>query len=206
MSLSVITAVRGRHRHLRRMREGLAACRPAPDRHIVVSMGDPGAAAVASAAPGPSKVVELPAEEGARQLAGATDFLLDHDKVTSRTVGAIGFCMGGGFVLALAAQQGEKISAALPFYGVGQAVPETYTGVKAAVQGHYANQDEMYPPEKARQQEAQIREESGAEVEFFYYDAGHAFHNDENLIGTYDAEKAQLAWERSVTFLKEKVV
>ncbi len=149
---------------------------------------------------------KLPAEEGARQLAGATDFLLDHDKVTSRTVGAIGFCMGGGFVLALAAQQGEKISAALPFYGVGQAVPETYTGVKAAVQGHYANQDEMYPPEKARQQEAQIREESGAEVEFFYYDAGHAFHNDENLIGTYDAEKAQLAWERSVTFLKEKVV
>ncbi len=71
MSLSVITAVRGRHRHLRRMREGLAACRPAPDRHIVVSMGDPGAAAVASAAPGPSKVVELPAEEGALPLARA---------------------------------------------------------------------------------------------------------------------------------------
>ena len=121
-------------------------------------------------------------------------------------MGAIGFCMGGGFVLALAAQQGEKISAAVPFYGVGQAVPETYTGVRAAVQGHYATQDQMYPEDQARAQEAQIREESGAEVEFFYYEAGHAFHNDENLIGTYDPEKAALAWERSLDFLRKKVV
>ncbi|WP_258934159.1 dienelactone hydrolase family protein [Nesterenkonia pannonica] len=67
--------------------------------------------------------VKLPAEEGARQLAGATDFLLAHETTTSSTVGAIGFCMGGGFVLALAAQQGDKVSAAVPFYGVGQAVP-----------------------------------------------------------------------------------
>ena len=148
---------------------------------------------------------KLPAEEGARQLAGATDFLLGHEKVTSSTVGAIGFCMGGGFVLALAAQQGEKISAAVPFYGVGQAVPEVYTGVTAAVQGHYANQDQMYPVEKAHQQAEQIRTEAGVEVEYFYYDAGHAFHNDENLIGTYDAERAELAWSRAVTFLKEKV-
>ncbi|GAB3849775.1 dienelactone hydrolase family protein [Nesterenkonia populi] len=148
---------------------------------------------------------KLPAEEGAEQLAGAADFLLAHDTVTSKTVGAIGFCMGGGFVLALAAQQREKVSAAVPFYGVGQAVPESYAGVKAAVQGHYAKQDQMYPEEDARRQEAQIREESGAEVEFFYYDAGHAFHNDTNAIGTYDAEKAQLAWDRSVDFLRKKV-
>lgn len=60
--------------------------------------------------------------------------------------------------------------------------------------------------DQARAQEAKIRKESGAEVEYFYYDAGHAFHNDTNAIGTYDAEKAQLAWDRAVTFLKEKVV
>ncbi|MDR8020108.1 dienelactone hydrolase family protein [Nesterenkonia aerolata] len=147
----------------------------------------------------------LPAAEGAQKLAGAVDHLLAREEVTSSTLGAIGFCMGGGFVLALAAQQGEKISAAVPFYGVGQAVPQTYTGVRAAVQGHYAEQDEMYPVEQAAAQEQQIREESGAPVEFFYYDAGHAFHNDENLIGTYDPELAQLAWGRAVDFLRSKV-
>lgn len=148
---------------------------------------------------------KLPAEEGARQLAGATDHLLAHEAVTSKTVGSIGFCMGGGFVLALAAQQGEKVSAAVPFYGVGQAVPESYTGVRAAVQGHYANQDQMYPPEKAAELQQQIQQEAGTEVEFFFYDAGHAFHNDENRMGTYEPELARLAWDRSVDFLRKKV-
>ncbi|MBU8793265.1 MULTISPECIES: dienelactone hydrolase family protein [Micrococcus] len=147
----------------------------------------------------------LPAEEGARQLAGAVDWLLARDEVTSQTVGAIGFCMGGGFVLALAAQQGDKVSAAVPFYGVGQGVPGDFSGVTAAIQGHYAEQDDSFPVEDARQQEQQIREESGADVEYFYYDAPHAFHNDENPQGNYRPEAAALAWDRAVSFLKEKV-
>ncbi len=150
-------------------------------------------------------LTELPVDRAARDLAGAVDFLLAQDSVTSEKVGAIGFCMGGGFVLMLAAQQGDKIGAAVPFYGVGPGVPSTYTGVRAAVQGHYAEQDGMYPPDQARAQEKQIRDESGAQVEFFFYDAGHAFHNDENLMGTYDEEKAKLAWSRAVGFLKERV-
>ena len=147
----------------------------------------------------------LPAEEGARQLAGAVDHLLSLDAVTSATVGAIGFCMGGGFVLALAADQGAKVSAAVPFYGVGQAVPHAYDGVRAAIQGHYAEQDGMFPPEDARAQEEQIRRESGAEVEYFFYDAPHAFHNDENPQGNYRPEEATLAWSRAVEFLQAKV-
>lgn len=148
---------------------------------------------------------KLPAEEGARQLAGAVDWLLAREEVTSQTVGAIGFCMGGGFVLALAAQQGEKVSAAVPFYGVGQAVPGDFTGVRAAVQGHYAEQDRMFPVADAKRQEQQIREESGAEVRYFYYDADHAFHNDDDPQGNYSPEHAALAWGRAVDFLKGQV-
>lgn len=146
---------------------------------------------------------ELPEAEGARLLAGAVDYLLGRDEVTSAKVGTIGFCMGGGFVLNLAAQQGERISAAVPFYGVGQGVPEDYSGVKAAIQGHYAIRDGFYPVESARAQEQQIRDESGAEVTFHYYDADHAFHNDENPAGNYQAAEAALAWERAVKFLRE---
>jgi carboxymethylenebutenolidase len=39
-------------------------------------------------------------------------------------------------------------------------------------------------------------------VEFFYYPAGHAFHNDKDRLGTYDAEQATLAWGRTVDFLR----
>lgn len=147
----------------------------------------------------------LSAAEGARQLGGAVDYLLGRDEVTSRAIGAIGFCMGGGFVLALAAQQGDKVSAAVPFYGVGQAVPGDFSGVRAAVQGHYAEHDQMFPVDQAQAQEQQIRDEAGVPVEYFYYDAGHAFHNDENPAGNYDPECARLAWGRAVAFLKEQV-
>ena len=150
-------------------------------------------------------MTELPVDRAARDLAGAVDFLLTHDAVTSASVGAVGFCMGGGFVLLLAAQQGDRIGAAVPFYGVGPAVPDTYAGITAAVQGHYGEKDDFYPAAEARKQEEQIRRESGAEVEFFYYPAGHAFHNDTNALGTYDAANATLAWQRTVDFLRTKL-
>ncbi len=151
-------------------------------------------------------MMELPVEAAARDLGGATDFLLDHDAVTSRKVGAVGFCMGGGFVLLLASQQGDKVGAAVPFYGVGPAVPESYAGITAAVQGHYGRRDDFYPADDARAQEKQIREESGAEVEFHFYDAGHAFHNDTNKLGTYSPGDADLAWSRTIEFLRATVV
>lgn len=148
---------------------------------------------------------ELPEDRAASLLAGAVDCLLGHDAVTSSTVGAIGFCMGGGFVLALAAQQGERVSAAVPFYGVGQGVPDSYTGLRAAVQGHYGEQDSLYSADDARRQEQQIREESGAQVEFFFYDAPHAFANDANPSGNYVQDAAKLALSRATEFLREHV-
>jgi carboxymethylenebutenolidase len=38
--------------------------------------------------------------------------------------------------------------------------------------------------------------------EFHFYPAGHAFFNDENHLGTYDAEQAQIAWNRTLEFLR----
>jgi carboxymethylenebutenolidase len=150
-------------------------------------------------------MTSLPVDQAARDLGGAVDFLLGSEAVTSSTVGTVGFCMGGGFVLLLAAQQGERVSAAVPYYGVGPAVPSAYSGLTAAVQGHYGRKDDFYPAQDARRQEAQIREESGAEVEFHFYDAAHAFHNDTNMLGTYSKDDAALAWSRTVDFLRAKV-
>ncbi len=147
----------------------------------------------------------LPVERAVADLSGAVDYLLAHEAVTSQTVGLVGFCMGGGFVLLMAAREGERISAAVAFYGIGPAVPDSYAGITAAVQGHYGEKDAMYPVEQAQQQEEQIRYESGAEVTFYYYPAGHAFHNDRDRLGTYDPDSAALAWSRTVAFLRQRV-
>ena len=150
-------------------------------------------------------MMSLPVDEAARDLGGAVDFLLGHQAVTSSKVGAVGFCMGGGFVLLLAAQQGDKVGAAVPFYGVGPGDPKSYAGITAAVQGHYGLRDDFYPAADATQQAEQIKRESGAPVTFHFYDAGHAFHNDENLLGTYSEADAKLAWSRTLDFLRSQL-
>lgn len=147
-------------------------------------------------------MMELPVDQAARDLGGSVDFLLAHEAVTSEQVGAIGFCMGGSFVLLLAVEQGDRVAAVVPFYGVGPAIPDTYTGLTADLQGHYGTRDDTYPVDQARAQEAQLRQESQGSVEYFYYDAGHAFLNDTNRMGSYDREAADTAWARAVDFLQ----
>jgi carboxymethylenebutenolidase len=146
---------------------------------------------------------ELPVERAARDLGGAVDYLLNHEAVTSSKVGVVGFCMGGRFVLVLAAQQGDKIGAAVPFYGVfGDDFPD-FTNLSAPVLGHFGERDSFMPPERVRRLAAAIEQQSGKRPDFRFYPAGHAFFNDENLLGTYDPEQAAKAWDATVRFLRE---
>jgi carboxymethylenebutenolidase len=108
--------------------------------------------------------------------------------------------MGGGFVLVLAAQQGDKIGAAVPFYGVlGEDYP-SFANLSAPLLGHFGAQDEMAPPEAVQQLADRIEQESGARPDFRIYPAGHAFFNDENLLGTYAPDHAAEAWQSTVEF------
>ena len=146
---------------------------------------------------------ELPVERATRDLAGAVDHLLADEAVTSTTVGAVGFCMGGGFVLTLAAQQGERIGAAVPFYGmIGEEVD--LSGLRAHVQGHFAEHDRMIPLEAVDRLAERLRREAGIEPAVHVYPAHHAFLNDANP-ASYDVESARLAWQRAVAFLREHV-
>jgi carboxymethylenebutenolidase len=145
---------------------------------------------------------QLPEDKAVTELSGAVDYLLGRPETTGDAVGAIGFCMGGGFVLQLAATAGPKVAAAVPFYGVLQSEPQ-FSKLTAAVQGHFGEQDDFVPPDKVRDLETAIREQSSVEPEFFMYPAAHAFLNDQNLLGTYDPEQAGIAWGRAVGFLHQ---
>jgi carboxymethylenebutenolidase len=150
-------------------------------------------------------MAELPVDGAARDLGGAVDFLLGHDAVTSSTVGAVGFCMGGGFVLVLAAQQGDRIGAAVPFYGVLKEDYPDLSGITAPVLGHFGEEDSFTTPDAARALAARIERESGVVPDFRFHPAGHAFFNDENLLGTHDPEQARVAWADTVAFLRDNV-
>lgn len=144
----------------------------------------------------------LPADRAARDLAGALDLVLGHASVTSATAGVVGFCMGGGFALVLAAQQGDRVGAVVPFYGVPE--PDTDFGaLTAPVLGHFGEHDTAVPLDGVRAVAARIEEQSGKRPEVHVYPAGHAFVNDEGP--THDPESADLAWGRTVEFLRERL-
>jgi Dienelactone hydrolase and related enzymes len=144
----------------------------------------------------------LPVERAARDLRGAVDFLLGHTSVTGDSVGVVGFCMGGGFALVLAAQEGNRVAAAVPFYGLPRIPGYDYRGLTAQVLGHYAEQDTGNPMAAVDEATARIEAASGRKPEIHFYPAGHAFMNDENLLGTHDPEQAGIAWRRTLAFLR----
>jgi carboxymethylenebutenolidase len=147
----------------------------------------------------------LDADQAVADLSGAVDYLLEDDSVTSATVGVVGFCMGGDFVLRLAAAQGDRIGAAVPYYGLADTAPGRFASITAPIEGHYGEQDAFYPIEQAHVLEEQLRADTSNTVEFFYYPAGHAFSNDRDKLGTYDAQSSGLAWDRTLSFLHEHV-
>ena len=149
----------------------------------------------------------LPMERASRDMAGAVRHLLDRPEVDGDRVGVIGFCMGGMLTLRLAAEMGDAVGAAVPFYGapLGDAAPD-WSGLRAPVRGHFAEQDDFFPPEGVRALEAELRA-AGKDVTFVVHPGtGHAFANEDNPLGTYDAQAAATAWEDAVAFLRTHLV
>src|SRR5580700_2532917 len=146
-------------------------------------------------------LLELPVDRAARDLGGAVDYLLSRDEVVGETLGVVGFCMGGAFALQLAVQEGGKIAAAVAFYPTGY-MPDGYAGLQAPVLIHIPDGDEINPPTLAEELTETISAATGTMPEIDHYPAGHAFLNDENLLGTFDAEQARIAWDRTLAFLR----
>jgi carboxymethylenebutenolidase len=148
----------------------------------------------------------LPPDRAARDMGGAIDYLLGHQAVTGDAVGVIGFCMGGMLTLLIAALQGDKVKVAVPFYGapLGDMAPD-WNGLTASVQGHFAEKDDFFAPGPVKELEQQLKG-MGKDVEFIIYPGtGHAFGNEENALGTYDADATKTSWARAVDFLRSKL-
>lgn len=150
-------------------------------------------------------MMSLNTEQAARDMAGVVDFLLEHDAVEGNRVGAVGFCMGGGLVLWLSTLRPE-VKAAVPFYGVipwDQVQPD-YEQSEAHYLGHFGDQDDSNPIEEVRKLEGHLRDVVDRVTFHIYPRAGHAFFNDTRP-EAYHEEHAQLAWERTIEFLRNEL-
>lgn len=120
---------------------------------------------------------------------------------TNGKVGAIGFCWGGGAVNNLATKSPE-LKAGVAYYGAQPPASEV-PNIKAALLLHYAGLDERINAGIDAYRKA--LEENGKTFEIFVYDGvNHAFNNDTSA-ARYDKKAADLAWSRTVEFLKKNL-
>jgi carboxymethylenebutenolidase len=150
------------------------------------------------------QMMALKMASAAKDLSGALDELI---RRTGRSqVGVIGFCMGGGLALVLATQRPDAVKAVVPAYGVipwPDARPD-YSQLDAAVLGHIAEHDDSFTPDAARALESELRG-LGKEVTFHLYPGvGHAFFNEDRP-EVYDHDAAELLWDRTVAFFRERL-
>jgi carboxymethylenebutenolidase len=149
-------------------------------------------------------MMALNLDRAAKDMSGAVSYLLDHDAVASSSVGVTGFCMGGGLALVLACQEGRRIGACAPFYGVipwPNAQPD-WSKLEAPVQGHFAENDAMFGPKAVQGLQSTLDGLDKSAELFIYPGADHAFFNDTRP-EVYNVEAATQAWSRTLEFFRQ---
>lgn len=128
------------------------------------------------------------------------DYLKDQD-FTNGNVGAVGFCWGGGTVNYLAVNA-PSLDAGVAYYG-SQPDLEDVENINAPLLLHYAGLDERINAGIDEYRSA--LEAAGADYTIHMYEGvNHAFNNDTSE-ARYNKEAADLAWQRTVDFLKQNL-
>jgi carboxymethylenebutenolidase len=135
----------------------------------------------------------LPPQRAIRDLQGAVAYLKSQPNVDASKIGAIGWCMGGGYAAGLAAAEPTLASAVVNYGQLPDSEAEV-KAIKAKVLGNFGGKDQGIPAEAIHKFEEQMKA-NGNPVDFkIYPDAGHGFQNPINGKGynpqaTADAKK-----------------
>jgi carboxymethylenebutenolidase len=123
-----------------------------------------------------------------------------------RSVGIVGFCMGGSVVVAAAAE--HTFGAAVSFYGRGivegrfgfPPLAELAPRLKAPWLGLFGDLDASIPPEEVELLRTQAARATVPTSVVRYSDAGHGFHCDARP-ANYHAPSAADAWTKTLDWL-----
>ncbi len=148
----------------------------------------------------PALIQKLDSQSTLQNYLAAVKYLKTHPGSTGK-VGVVGFCWGGAMTNQIAVNSPD-VSAAVPYYG-RQPASEDVSKIKASLVLHYAGLDEGINKGIPAYEEA-LKKASVDYKMYMYEGAQHAFNNDTNP-ARYNKEAAQLAWRRTISFLREKL-
>jgi len=136
---------------------------------------------------------------GIDDLKSALTFMARLDEVDAQRMGAIGFCMGGGFAVAWACTD-SRLKAIAPFYATNPR-PLEVTKRLCPVVGSYPEKD-FTAGAGRRLEEALARNGIAHDIKV-YPNARHSFFNETGR--TYDKEAADDSWSRVLKFFGEQL-
>ena len=136
-------------------------------------------------------------------------YLDSRDDVAGTTIGVVGYCMGGGLALHVAAAFPDRVAAAASFHG-GNLATDAETSphrqaarIKARVYVAGADQDAHYPPEMAEALDAALTE-AGVDHECVIYPG--ALHGwTMKDVPVYNEEAAERHWRALFALFDEKL-
>lgn len=138
-------------------------------------------------------------QQNTRDLIAAVDWLAGQPGVDGSRLGVTGWCMGGGYTWRVATQAGNRIRAAVPWYGPNP--PEGVEHIAAPVFAIYGELDRRINAGI----DAIAREMKVHDKPFtykIYAGAQHAFNNDTNP-ERHHPQQARIAWNDMLEFFAQ---
>lgn len=148
----------------------------------------------------PPLIQKLDPQTTLEDYLAAVRYLKTHPLSTGK-VGVVGFCWGGAMANRIAVSSPD-VQAVVPYYG-SQPPSQDVPKIKASLLLHYAAIDERINRGIPEYEDALKKASIDYRI-YIYEGAQHAFHNDTNP-ARYNREAAQLSWQRTISFLKEKL-
>jgi carboxymethylenebutenolidase len=149
----------------------------------------------------------LPKDRALRDLEAAFRMLAMMRNVNKDRIGAIGWCMGGGYALELAMHQ-PNLAACVICYGRVTSDKDQLKKVKAAVLGIFGEEDKGIPADGVRAFEKELKSLGEVERIHIFKDAGHGFMrpaNGKTPNPAYREAQAREAWRAIDAFLDKRL-
>lgn len=140
----------------------------------------------------------MPEDRAMADLIAAFNYLAARPDVDPKYIGVVGWCMGGGYALALATNE-PRIAASAIHYGRLVTDRDAITKISGPLLGTFGSEDRGIPAADVKTFGQELTKYGKLSDIKIYEGAGHAFMNPNNKEG-YNAEAAKDAWARLDSF------
>jgi carboxymethylenebutenolidase len=141
-------------------------------------------------------------------LAATVTYLQSRKDVMADRIGAVGWCMGGGYALLLAVAD-PRLAASVVYYGPVLPPPgpdpADLKNIRAPVLAHFGLEDDGIAVPGVKMWANNMRE-AGRHLELHWYAAGHGFAERHSMPASHgehhEADHAAVSWQRTLEFLQ----